>query len=353
MIGDTRERSASTGSRGRSASTASNPGKKSGASAKAGKKGVDKNDPNYESAEDEEGVVLQETKPDISLEEYKALAEEILVEYFNDGSCTEVERRLSNLTGPRHHPEFIKRAVIMALEKKSRERELVSNLLTSINGGVIENDSIVEGFNLVLDRMDDLILDNPDAVANVAQFLARAGVDEVIAPIFFSNALEKFDDHPEAVDTITKAKNMVTMKHSGARLEKVWGPGDGRSVDEMKQSIILLLEEYLSSADSQEACRCVKELGAPHFHHEVVKKGIICAIEKGDKEIKRMSSLFVDFGEEGVVDKAQIQKGFARTLEVIDDIKLDNPAAFRQFLRFSHIAVADGYLAADWCWETP
>lgn len=29
-------------------------------------------------------------------------------------------------------------------------------------------------------------------------------------------------------------------------------------------------QEYLSSDDAQEACRCLKELEVPHFHHELV-----------------------------------------------------------------------------------
>ena len=31
-----------------------------------------------------------------------------------------------------------------------------------------------------------------------------------------------------------------------------------------------LLKEYLSSGDSEEAMRCVRDLDVPHFHHEVV-----------------------------------------------------------------------------------
>ena len=34
--------------------------------------------------------------------------------------------------------------------------------------------------------------------------------------------------------------------------------------------IILLLKEYLSSGDKEEAVRCLQELAVPHFHHEVV-----------------------------------------------------------------------------------
>lgn len=36
------------------------------------------------------------------------------------------------------------------------------------------------------------------------------------------------------------------------------------------QQMKLLLQEYLSSGDISEACRCVQELDVPHFHHELV-----------------------------------------------------------------------------------
>jgi programmed cell death protein 4 len=44
---------------------------------------------------------------------------------------------------------------------------------------------------------------------------------------------------------------------------------DGRPVEEMKIAIDQLLQEYLLSSDLEEATRCIKELNAPLFSHEV------------------------------------------------------------------------------------
>lgn len=49
------------------------------------------------------------------------------------------------------------------------------------------------------------------------------------------------------------------------------GYADGRPVEEMKIAIDQLLQEYLLSSDLEEATRCIKELNAPLFAHEVVK----------------------------------------------------------------------------------
>lgn len=41
----------------------------------------------------------------------------------------------------------------------------------------------------------------------------------------------------------------------------------------------LLLKEYLSSGDLQEATRCLLDLEVPHFHHELVYEAVIMVIE--------------------------------------------------------------------------
>ena len=52
----------------------------------------------------------------------------------------------------------------------------------------------------------------------------------------------------------------------------------------------LLLMEYLSSGDKEEAARCLKELEVPHFHHELVYEAVVMVIEKGDQRCAQMMS---------------------------------------------------------------
>jgi len=44
----------------------------------------------------------------------------------------------------------------------------------------------------------------------------------------------------------------------------------------------LLLKEYLSSGDKEEAWRCLNELEVPHFHHELVYEAVVMVLEKSD-----------------------------------------------------------------------
>ena len=49
----------------------------------------------------------------------------------------------------------------------------------------------------------------------------------------------------------------------------------------------LLLKEYLSSGDCEEAVRCLRELEVPHFHHELVYEAVVLVLEDGREETAR------------------------------------------------------------------
>lgn len=75
------------------------------------------------------------------------------------------------------------------------------------------------------------------------------------------------------------------MKHGMTRLDNVWGVGGGlRPVTSLVRSMGLLLQEYLSSDDTNEASRCLQELEVPHFHHELVYEAIVLALEAVNEE---------------------------------------------------------------------
>lgn len=71
--------------------------------------------------------------------------------------------------------------------------------------------------------------------------------------------------------TLSRAETLLSMKHGLVRLDNVWGVGGGlRPVKYLIRQMNLLLQEYLSSSDLQEATRCLQNLEVPHFHHELV-----------------------------------------------------------------------------------
>ncbi len=72
----------------------------------------------------------------------------------------------------------------------------------------------------------------------LGSFLARAVIDEVLPPAFLSN---RNNTHP-GDEVVAKAVSLLSREHCSARLEKVWGPGDGRPVEELKEIMDQLLK---------------------------------------------------------------------------------------------------------------
>ena len=68
-------------------------------------------------------------------------------------------------------------------------------------------------------------------------------------------------------------------------IERGWGPGDGRPVEDMKIATDQLLQEYLVSGDVLEAARCIKQLNSRQFYHEIVKRAVVQAIDKPIEQV--------------------------------------------------------------------
>ena len=153
---------------------------------------------------------------------------------------------------------------------------------------------------------------------------------------------------------IEKSVTLLSREHCTARLERIWGPGDGRPVEELKQAMDQLLEEYLMSRELDEAARCVKELNCRHFHHELVKRGTKAAMEMdGPKKtddadalsnIDAMAALFGFLVKNAIVSEYQVKKGISRLHQNLPDLSLDVPRAPKMLEAFEKMAEAQGCL---------
>uniref|UniRef100_A0A7S2UMK3 MI domain-containing protein n=2 Tax=Attheya septentrionalis TaxID=420275 RepID=A0A7S2UMK3_9STRA len=273
--------------------------------------------------------------PMLTLTEFKIQLDEAIKEYFDSADVTEVIQSLSDMRCLAYHPHVVKRAVSLSLDKGPRERELISRLLTELHPDPLTDANLSTGFELLLNSLDDLSIDIPDARPIVGCFLARAVVDEVVPPAFLSNAN---NTHPGEL-VIEKAVGLLSREHCNARLERIWGPGDGRPVAELKTVMDQLLKEYLQSRELDEAARCVREMNAPHFHHELVKRGIRICMEMG--ELDAMAALFSFLVKNAILSEHQVAKGISRLYKVLGDITLDVPSAPSLFTEFEAM-IRDG-----------
>lgn len=287
--------------------------------------------------------------PMLTLSEFKHQVCDTVREYFDSGDADEVLRGINELKCREYHAEVVKRAVSLSLDQGPREREMISRLLTSLHPNPLSDDDMENGFVRLLDSLDDLSVDIPDARAIVGCFLARAVVDEVLPPAFLSN---RNNSHP-GDEVVEKAVGLLSKEHCTARLEHVWGPGDGRPVAELKKVMDQALEEYLLSRELDEAARCVRELGASHFHHELVKRGVKIAMEKDGMDhmdncatssLDAMAALFSFLVKNSIVSEYQVAKGIARLRRLLTDLKLDVPAAPAMLDEFEEMAREGGCL---------
>ncbi|KAF7812775.1 programmed cell death protein 4 [Senna tora] len=278
---------------------------------------------------------------------FKMKAQSIIQEYFLSGDIFEVinslEQDNNNNICAELNSIFVKRLITLAMDRKKREREMASVLLSSL---CFPADDVVNGFVMLIDSADDTALDNPVVVEDLALFLARAVVDEVLSP----QHLEEIGTQYIGMNSIGSqvlpmAKSLLKARLSGERILRCWG-GTGWKIEDVKEKIMNLLEEYESGGDLREACRCMKELGMPFFHHEVVKKALVKIIEKKNK---RLWGLLKECFESGLITLNQMMKGFGRVAESLDDLALDVPDAKKQFVYYVELAKSLGWLDSSFC----
>lgn len=261
--------------------------------------------------------------PMLTLPEFKRCVAEALEEFFSSEDFDELQRTVQELRCPEYHYEVVKRAVSMAMDRKDRERELVSRFLSSANPSLLSTDDLGKGFERLFELMDELSIDTPGAAEITAAFLARAVIDEILPPAFLID--------PVVVglggDVVVKTKRILCRDHQYSRVERIWGPGDGRPVPELKVAIDQLLVEYLLSRQLHEAEQCVRELGTPHFHHELVKRAVTHVVDKDLDQQEAMLGLLNYLRQEEVLSPTQALRGFARLHESLADLALDCPNA--------------------------
>ncbi|KAJ8952946.1 hypothetical protein NQ318_006563 [Aromia moschata] len=174
---------------------------------------------------------------------------------------------------------LVEQLIEIAMDHKPSHREMTSVLISDLFPHIINESDISKAFENLLANLNDLILDIPDAPTVLGNFIARAIADDCIPPKFIVIMKEK-SDNKDFQEALIHADTLLSMKHGLVRLHNVWGVGGAlRPVKALTRQMSLLLQEFISSGDIEEASRCLRLLEVPHFHHELVYEAIVMALE--------------------------------------------------------------------------
>jgi programmed cell death protein 4 len=120
--------------------------------------------------------------------------------------------------------------------------------------------------------------------------------------------------------------------------------------------MVLLLKEYLSSGDIQEAIHCLQDLDVPHFHHELVYEAVYMVLEQYEtveRVATTMALLLKAFFDSNIITIDQMNTGFRRIFTALPDIVIDVPHAFSILEKFADISRQQGFISAQIRAEVP
>ncbi|KAF0912563.1 hypothetical protein E2562_015257 [Oryza meyeriana var. granulata] len=289
--------------------------------------------------------------PTVSSEEFvqfKRKATTIVEEYFSTDDVAATANELRELRVPCYHYYFVKKLVSVAMDRHDREKEMAAVLLSSLYGDVIDRPQVYKGFGKLTESCDDLSVDTPDAVDILAVFVARAIVDDILPPAFLAKQLPCLPDGCKGAEVLHRAeKSYLSVPHHGEIILQRWGGSKSITVEEAKAKIADILEEYLAAGDRGEACRCIRGLKIPFFHHDIVKRALTLAMERSGAAEGLILDLLKSASDEGVINESQITKGFNRLIDSVDDLTLDVPNARRLLKSMILKASSEGWLCAS------
>ncbi|GCB61587.1 programmed cell death protein 4-like isoform X1 [Scyliorhinus torazame] len=290
-------------------------------------------DPNYD--DDKQGeTVYQTVVPELDDHEFEKAVTPIIQEYFQHGDTKEVATLLAQLNLGNNKSKLPFLSVTMSLEGKASHRELMSRLLADLTGKRMSVEDVTLAFDRLLLDLPDLVIDTPEAPQMLGQFIARAMADCVL-PAGFLNGYKGKVDCEQARVALDKA-TVLLSRERGMRLDSVWGLGGGlRPVKQLVKEMNLLLKEYLLSTDAAEAGLCLQNLEVPHFHHELVYEAVVMVLESTSGNASDLIvKLLKSFWESGFVTLDQMNRGFMRVFNTIQDISLDVPNSYSTLKRF-------------------
>ena len=170
----------------------------------------------------------------------------------------------------RHQPlrsAVPKRAVIAALDRGAREREMAAQLLAHLRArDVLSRAECEAGFDLLLQELESLAIDVPGRPPDeLSHFLARAAVDDVISRDFLDEWRRRLGSRRRPSTRRAERPGIRSAPGGEDRAKRVVGGPEGATSAAARREMDHLLREYVSSRDAREASRRLAELHVSCF----------------------------------------------------------------------------------------
>ena len=256
----------------------------------------------------QENCKIEAITPVLDESEIELYVKPIITEYYEHGETEEVINSLDDLNfGERIHM-IVVIATTLAMERKSSHREMTSILISDLYGRILRQDDIERAFDTLVQMLSDLMLDTPNADIVLGNFIARAVADDCVPPIYVHRSKEIYTDKPMRT-AIEQADQLLSTRHGLINVDQIWGITGGiRPVKYLVKQMHLILEEYLTSNDTDDAGICLNDLEVPHFHHEFVYEAIVKAIEDSKQHtIDQICKLLKYLYDSGLITLDQLK----------------------------------------------
>lgn len=138
-------------------------------------------------------------------------------------------------------PHVVNRLILAAIDRTDRERELAAQLMAFMEGSLLNQMHILNGYRYILSIISDIVLDVPMALEHVSKFLARSVVDDLILPVFLEELREEFNGKAGG-EVVSHARLFLRARHSAERVLSFWGGAYSGSLQHAKTEYVKMLK---------------------------------------------------------------------------------------------------------------
>eukprot|EP00388_Colpodella_angusta_P046099 GDKK01068227.1.p1 GENE.GDKK01068227.1~~GDKK01068227.1.p1 ORF type:complete len:569 (-),score=137.64 GDKK01068227.1:112-1818(-) len=301
-----------------------------------------------------------------SLRAYKAVVKIAIGCLLEGGSLSEMQEvfsaSVSVIEGHQYMGhELVRRLLQSGFESNMRSKEMISCALVFLrDASVIDSTDLMIGVLRTVSGLEDSVLDAPTCDQTLTNFILRMIGDDLLAPVFVSNALRLRFGGKLGREVMKRAQRALSRGGCVAlsRLESIWISEDNTSVEyaTIRDSSRDALNSYFSSLPNKdiinwsdlndEERRTLEEvisLKATTTAHSLIAIRDIMSLTQGGWLVKKclISAMEAPLGvgaraaghllralvENKIVYEEDIQIGLDECWDQIEELKLDIPSA--------------------------